>query len=84
MPDFRDGDRVQFVRDEICTHEGVVRIILLCGGGYGPLDEVEELIQQWYYNLESMVYVVTARGYDHMIRPEKILGRFVSPNCWER
>lgn len=46
LPDYRAGDRVQFVRDETCAHEGVVRMVLLCGGRYGPLDRVEELIGQ--------------------------------------
>ena len=44
LPDYRDGDRVQFVRDETCTREGVVRMVLLRGGAYGPFDHVEELI----------------------------------------
>jgi hypothetical protein len=84
LPDYRDGDRVQFVRDETCAREGVVRMVLLRGGGYGPLDRVEELIQQWYYHPESMVYIVTARGHDHTIHPCNMLGRFVSWNRWER
>ena len=46
LPDYRDGDRVQFVRDETCAREGVVRMVLLRGGGYGLLDRVEALIQQ--------------------------------------
>jgi len=84
LPDYRDGDRVQFVRDETCTREGVVRMVLLRGGGYGPLDQVEELVQQWYCQPESMVYIVMARGHDHRVLPGNILGRFVSPNRWER
>ena len=84
LPDYRDGDRVQFVRDETCAREGVVRMVLLRGGAYGPLDQVEELIQQWYCQPESMVYIVTARGHDHRVRPWNILERFVSPNRWER
>ena len=84
LPDYRDGDRVQFVRDETCAREGVVRMVLLRGGGYGPLDRVEELIQQWYCHPESMVYIVTARGHDHTIHPWNMLGRFVSRNRWER
>ena len=40
LPDYRDGDRVQFVRDESCTREGGVRMVLLQAGlvglvGYG-------------------------------------------------
>jgi hypothetical protein len=80
LPDYRDGDRVQFVRDETCAREGVVRMVLLRGSEYGPLDQVEALIQQWYCDPESMRYIVTARGHDHTIRPCNILGRFVSPN----
>ena len=84
QPDYRDGDRVQFVRDETCAREGVVRMVLLRGGAYGPLERVEDLIAQWYCQPESMVYIVTARGHDHRIRSSTILGRFVSPNRWER
>jgi len=40
VPDYRDGDRVQCVRDETCACEGVVRMVLLRGGTYGPLDRV--------------------------------------------
>ena len=55
-------------------------MVLLRGGTYGPLDQVEELIEQWYCSTESMRYIVTARGHDHTIRPCNILGRFVSPH----
>ena len=84
LPDYRDGYRVQFVRDETCTREGVVRMVLLRGGVYGLFDQVEELIQQWYCHSESIVYIVTARGHDHTIHPCNILGRFVSRTRWER
>lgn len=84
LPDYRDGDRVQFVRDETCAREGVVRMVLLRGGTYSPLERVEDLIEQWYCQPESMVYIVTARGHDHRIRSSTILGQFVSPNRWER
>ena len=84
LPDYRDGDRVQFVRDETCAREGVVRMVLLRGGAYGPLDRVEALIEQWYCSPESLRYIVTARGHDHTIHPDTILGRFVSRNRWER
>lgn len=83
-PDYRDGDRVQFVRDETCARAGVVRMVLLRGGAYGPLERVEDLIEQWYCQPESMVYIVTARGHDHRIGSSTILGRFVSRNRWER
>jgi hypothetical protein len=84
VPDYRDGDPVQFVRDETCAREGVVRMVLLRGGTYGPLDQIEALIEQWYCSTESLRYIVTARGHDHTVRPDTILGRFVSPNRWER
>ena len=44
QPEYRDGDRVQFVRDETCAREGVVRMVMLRGGAYGPLERVEKLI----------------------------------------
>lgn len=84
LPDYRDGDRVKFVRDETCARERVVHLVRLRGGAYGPFDQVEELIQQWYCHPESMVYIVTARGHDHTIRSWNMLGRFVSRNRWER
>ena len=76
---------MQFVRDETCAREGVVRMVMLRGGAYGPCDPVEELTGQWYYGRpESIVYIVTARGHDHTIHPRNILGQFVSRNRWER
>jgi hypothetical protein len=30
VPDYQDGDRVQFVRDETCAREGVVRMGWCC------------------------------------------------------
>ena len=84
LPDYRDGDRVQFVRDETCAREGVVKMVLLRGGAYGSLERVEDLIEQWYCQPVSMIYMVTARGHDHRIRSSTILGRFVSRNRWER
>jgi len=77
-PEYHDGDRVQFVRDETCTREGTVRLVLLKGGVYGPLDRVEDVIKQWYCNPDNMIYVVTARNHDHQIRPWNIVGRFVT------
>ena len=84
QPEYRDGDRVQFVRDETCAREGVVRMVMLRGGAYGPSERVKGLIEQWYCRPESMVYIVTARGHDHRIRSDTILGQFVSRHRWER
>lgn len=75
---------MQFVRDETCAREGVVRMVMLRGGVYGPLERVEEFIEQWYCQPESMVYFVTARGHDHRIRSDTLLGQFVSWSRWER
>jgi hypothetical protein len=84
VPDYRDGDHVKFVRDETGARVGMVRMVLLRGGTYGPLDQVEALIEHWYCDQESPRYIVTARGHDHTIRPGNILGRFVSRDRWER
>ena len=84
QPEYHDGDQVQFVRDETCAREGVVRMVMLRGGVYGPLERVEELIEQWYCQPVSMHYIVTARGHDHRIHSSNILGRFVSRDRWER
>lgn len=84
QPEYRDGDRVQFVRDETCGSFGVVRMVMLRGGAYGPFERVEELIEQWYCRPERMVYIVTARGHDHRIRPGNILGQFISRHRRER
>jgi len=78
FPEYRDGDRVQFVRDETCTREGIVRLVLLKGGNYGPLDRVEDIIKKWYCDPDNITYIVTARNHDHTIHPWNILGRFVS------
>jgi len=78
VPEYRDGDRVQFVRDETCTREGTVRLVLLKGGEYGPLERLEDVIQQRYCNPDNIIYIVTARNHDHQLRPWNIVGRFVS------
>lgn len=78
VPEYRDGDRVQFVCDETCAREGVVRMVMLRGGSYSPFDRVEDVIQSWYCNPDSIVYIVTARGHDHRIHRRNIVGRFVA------
>ncbi len=81
-PTYRDGDHVQFVRDETCAREGMVRMVLAQGGAYGPFDPIAEIIQQWYCDPNNFTYIVTARGHDHRIKEWNILGRFVSD--WRR
>ena len=77
-PEYSDGDRVQFVRDETCAREGTVRRVLSRGGMYGPLEDREEIIQRWYLDAENIIYIVTARGHNHHLKAWNILGRFVS------
>lgn len=77
-PEYSDGDCVQFVRDETCAREGVVRRVFLIGGVYGPLEDRQEAMKRWYLDAENITYVVTARGHDHRIKASNILGRFVS------
>ena len=84
MPEYRDGDRIQFVRDETCAREGVVRRVLLQGGRYSPMDERDTIIQRWYLDASVITYIVTARGHDHRIKEQNILGRFVSPERLSR
>ncbi len=76
-PAYRDGDRVQFVRDETCAREGIVQMVMLRGGTYGPFDRIENVISSWYCDPDNVVYIVTARGHDHHIHEWNILGRFV-------
>ncbi len=52
-------------------------------GQWEPID-FRVLMERWYCNTESLRYIVTARGHDHTIRPDTILGRFVSRDRWER
>jgi hypothetical protein len=77
-PAYSDGDRVQFVRDETCAREGIVRRVLLRGGVYGPLEDQDAAIKRWYLDPDNITYIVTARGHDHRIKAWNILGRFVS------
>ena len=78
FPEYHDGDRVQFIRDETCTREGIIRLVLLQGGTYGPRDSVEDLIKKWYCDPDNITYIVTARNHDHSIHSWNILGRFIS------
>jgi hypothetical protein len=69
---------VQFVRDETCAREEVVRRVFLSGGVYGPQEDVTEAIKRCYLDPENILYIVTARGHDHRIKAWNILGLFVS------
>ena len=78
IPEYHEGDRVQFVRDETCSREGVVRLVLLQQGRASCMEKQDGLNNPWYINAENILYIVTARGHDHRIRAENILGRFLS------
>lgn len=77
-PEYREGEHVQFVRDETCARDGVVRRVLLHGGVYSSAEGQDRAIQRWYLDSENITYIVTARGHDHSIKVWNILGRFVS------
>jgi hypothetical protein len=77
-PEYSEGDRVQFVRDETCAREGVIHRVLLEGGVYGPMEDQDEMIKRRYLDAGAITYIVTARGHDHRIKARNILGRFVS------
>lgn len=74
-PEYQEGDRVQFVRDECCAREGMVRLVLFQGDisrlYEGRDDTGRELM------VDEVYYVITARGHDHRVRTSAILGRFV-------
>ncbi len=78
FPEYQEGDRVQFVRDETCAREGVVRLVLLqCDlsrfrEGHG------EAMRWLHLDADDIIYIVTARGHDHRINAAHILGRFIS------
>ena len=80
VPEYRDGNRVQFIRDETCAREGVIHMVMLRGGVYGPFDSITDLLQRWYYHQDAISYIVTARGHDHILKANAILGRFLSPS----
>src|SRR3954470_6633529 len=56
LPDplYQDGDAVQFIRDETCAREGVVCLVRLAGGVYGPLEAFEEVVNQRYYQADQL------------------------------
>lgn len=73
VPEYSEGDRVQFVRDETCAREGVVRLVLF----QGDISRLKEG-QGEMLDADGITYIVTARGHDHRIKASNILGRFVS------
>jgi hypothetical protein len=80
VPEYDEGDRVQFVRDETCAREGVIRRILF----ERSLGELGKDRERENYTADQILYIVTARGHDHRIKAHNILGRFVSPEYISR
>jgi hypothetical protein len=78
IPEYQEGDHVQFVRDETCAREGVVRLVLLQGALPHFRDEQGESISWPHLDADDIIYIVTARGHDHRIKAAQVLGRFVS------
>jgi hypothetical protein len=78
FPEYQEGNRVQFVRDETCAREGVVRLVLLQGDLSRFQDEQGEAMKCPHLDADNIIYIVTARGHDHRIKAAHILGHFVS------
>ena len=73
QPDYTDGDHVQFVRDETCARAGVVRLVLFQWGS-----ESWNNLQNMPGSSNQILYIITARGHDHRVKADQILGRFIS------
>jgi hypothetical protein len=78
IPEYHEGDRVQFVRDETCARDGTVRLVLFQGDISRVQAEQGEAIKRPNLGADDIIYLVTARGHDHRVNASHILGRFVS------
>ncbi len=78
VPEYQEGDRVQFVRDETCAREGAVRWVLFQGDISRFQEKLGDAIPCPSLDADDIIYIVTARGHDHRIKASQILGRFVS------
>ncbi len=78
VPDYQEGDRVQFVRDECCAREGTVRLVLFQGDLSHFWHEHGDAVKSSLLDADAIIYIVTARGHDHRIKASSILGRFLS------
>lgn len=76
LPEYQEGDRVQFVRDETCAREGTVRLALF-QGDISRLREGRDRMGR-EPDADEIVYIITARGHDHRVKASAILGRFLS------
>jgi hypothetical protein len=78
IPEYQEGDRVQFVRDESCARDGTVHLVLFQGDISRMQAEQGEAIKRSNLGADDIIYLVTARGHDHRVKASHILGRFVS------
>jgi len=78
IPEYHEGDRVQFVRDETYARDGTVRLVLFQGDISRVQAEQGEAIKRPNLGADDIIYLVTARGHDHRVKASHILGRFVS------
>jgi hypothetical protein len=78
IPEYHEGDRVQFVRDETCARDGAVRLVLFQGDVSRFQEEQGEVMKCPNLDTDDIIYLVTARGHDHRIKASHILGRYVS------
>ncbi len=78
IPEYHEGDRVQFVRDETCAREGTVRLVLFQSDISRLQAEQGEAMKRPNLGADDIIYLVTARGHDHRVKASHILGRFVS------
>ena len=78
IPEYQEGDRVQFVRDETCARDSTVRLVLFQGDISRVQKEQGEAIKRPNLGADDIVYLVTARSHDHRVKASHILGRFVA------
>ena len=78
IPEYQEGDRVQFVQDECCARDGTVRLVLFQGDISRLQAEQGEAMKRPNLGADDIIYLVTARGHDHRVKASHILGRFVT------
>ena len=78
IPEYQEGDRVQFVRDETCARDGAVRLVLFQGDVSRFQEEQGEVMKCPNLDADDIIYLVTVCGHDHRIKASHILGRYVS------
>ena len=62
FPEYQERDRVQFVRDETCAREGVVRLALLQCDLSGFQDEQGEAMKWQHLDADDIIYIKPRHG----------------------